>query len=134
MQAVMNEETTPVAEMAEVDSQLNESELTPREQVVRLIADFRNLAASEYDYYRARLAYSKSVAKWTGFHVAVALFALFGSITAFILGLLLILSSIFGPVIATLSVTTGFTIIAFLFATLARRSSRNFSFPELDDE
>lgn len=107
--------------------------MSPRDQITQLASDFRTLAAAEFDYYRARFAYSRTVAKWTGIYVAIALFALFGTIVALILGILLSLSAVIGPLLATLVVTLIFAGVTALFAALARRSSRNFSFPELGE-
>jgi hypothetical protein len=106
-------------------------ELSARDQITRLVADFRGVAADEIRYYKARLAYSSSVAKWTGIYVAIALFALFGTVVALILGLLLILSAWIGAPAATLVVTLSFAGIALIFAQMARRNARNLSFPEL---
>jgi hypothetical protein len=110
-----------------------ESDISPRDQVSRLISDFRLLANAEIDYYRARFAYGRSVAKWTGLYVALTLFAVFGVVVALILGLLMALSDAIGPLAATACITIGFAIVAFVFAVLARRSGRNFAFPELHD-
>jgi hypothetical protein len=110
-----------------------DAEMPPRDQVKQLVSDFRTLAAAEFDYYRARFAYSRTVAKWTGIYVALALFALFGTVVALILGILLSLASAIGPLWATVLVTLIFTGLTALFAILARRSSRNFSFPELGE-
>jgi uncharacterized protein YacL len=124
MAASMNEEAKP---------DRTDPEIPPRDQVKQLVSDFRTLAAAEFDYYRARFAYSRTVAKWTGIYVAVALFALFGTIVALILGILLSLASAIGPVWATVLVTLIFAVLTALFAILARKSSRNFSFPELGE-
>jgi uncharacterized protein YacL len=124
MAASMNEEAKPDG---------TDPEMPPRDQVKQLVSDFRTLAAAEFDYYRARFAYSRTVAKWTGIYVAVALFALFGTIVALIIGILLSLASAIGPVWATVLVTLIFAGLTALFAILARKSSRNFSFPELGE-
>jgi small-conductance mechanosensitive channel len=106
-------------------------DVSARDQIARLVADFRDLVAHELAYYKARFAYGSTIAKWTGIYVAVALFALFGTVIALILGLLLILAQAIGAPAATAVVTLGFAGIALLFAQLARRSARNLSFPEL---
>jgi small-conductance mechanosensitive channel len=106
-------------------------DVSARDQIARLVADFRDLVAHELAYYKARFAYGSTIAKWTGIYVAVALFALFGTVIALILGLLLILAQAIGAPAATAVVTLGFAGIALLFAHLARRSARNLSFPEL---
>ena len=110
-----------------------DANISARDQVTNLMSDFRSLASAEFDYYRARFAYSRSVAKWTGIYVAMALFALFGAVVALILGILLSLSAAIGPVWATVAVTLVFIATTAIFAILARRSSRNFSFPELGE-
>jgi ATP/ADP translocase len=117
----------------EIKPDRTDPEMSPRDQITQLASDFRTLAAAEFDYYRARFAYSRTVAKWTGIYVAIALFALFGTIVALILGILLSLSAVIGPLLATLVVTLIFAGVTALFAALARRSSRNFSFPELGE-
>lgn len=124
MAASMNEEAKP---------DRTDPEMPPRDQVKQLVSDFRSLAAAEFDYYRARFAYSRTVAKWTGIYVAVALFALFGTIVALILGILLSLAAAIGPIWATLLVTLIFAGLTALFAVLARKSSKNFSFPEIGE-
>ena len=80
-----------------------------------------------------RFAYSKTVAKWTGIYVAIAVFASFGMVVALILGLLLSVATVIGPVWATITVTLIFAVFTAVFAILARRSSRNFGFPELGE-
>ena len=110
-----------------------DADISARDQVTNLMSDFRSLASAEFDYYRARFAYSRSVAKWTGIYVAIAVFALFGAIVALILGMLLSLSAAIGPVWATIAVTLTFIAAMAIFAILAHRSSRNFSFPELGE-
>jgi uncharacterized membrane protein len=117
----------------EIKPDRTDPEMSPRDQITQLASDFRTLATAEFDYYRARFAYSRTVAKWTGIYVAVALFALFGTIIALILGILLSLASAIGPLWATVLVTLIFIGLTALFAILARRSSRNFSFPELGE-
>lgn len=117
----------------EADPALIEKDLSPREQVGQIMSDFRNLATAEFDYYRARFAYGRTVAKWTGIYVAIALFASFGTIVALILGILLSLAAAIGPVWATLVVTLIFAAVTAVFIVLARRSSRNFNFPELNN-
>ncbi len=124
MAASMNEEAKP---------DRTDPEMPPRDQVKQLVSDFRSLAAAEFDYYRARFAYSRTVAKWTGIYVAVALFALFGTIVALILGILLSLAAAIGPIWATILVTLIFAGLTALFAVLARKSSKNFSFPEIGE-
>lgn len=124
MAASMNEEAMP---------DMTDPEMPPRDQVKQLVSDFRTLAMAEFDYYRVRFAYSRTVAKWTGIYVAVALFALFGTIVALILGILLSLAAAIGPLWATVLVTLIFAGLTALFAILARKSSKNFSFPELGE-
>ena len=111
-----------------------DADISARDQATNLLSDFRSLASAEFDYYRARFAYSRSVAKWTGIYVVMALFMLFGAVVALILGILLSLSAAIGPVWATLAVTLTFIAATAIFAILARRSSRNFSFPELGED
>lgn len=111
-----------------------ETEVKLRERIKHIIFDFRDLVETELGYYRARFIYSQALAKRTIIQIAVALFALFGTIVAFILGTLLILASFIGPLFATICITFTFATVTIYFAILARRNSRNFSFKELDDE
>ncbi len=106
--------------------------LPAREQVARLVGDFRVMANAEVNYYRARLSYSAGIAKWTSLFVALALFSLSGAIIALILGLLLALSQTIGFLAATLCMTVGFILIAVLFAMIARNNVRKLSFPEFE--
>jgi hypothetical protein len=106
-------------------------EISASDHVANLVSDLRVLAASEIDYYRARLVYGRSVAKWTGLYLALSLFMLFGAVVGLILGLLITVSQVIGAFLATIAIFIGFLIVGFIFALLARRSSRNFQFPEL---
>ncbi len=117
----------------DAEPDIADTDVSARDQVTQLVSDFRTLASAEFDYYRARFAYSRDVAKWTGIYVAVALFALFGAIVALILGILLSVASAIGPVWATIGVTVTFFGVTALFAILARRSSKNFRFSELGE-
>lgn len=110
-----------------------EPELTPREHLTRLADDVRQLAAVELDYYRSRLFYSASVAKWSGLFAVIALASLFGAIVAIILGLLMALASVLGFLLATLVMALAFLSLALLFAWLARRRIRDLSFPDGDE-
>ena len=105
--------------------------LPAREQVARLVGDFRVMADAEISYYRARLSYSAGVAKWTSLFVALALFSLFGAVVALILGLLLALAELTGFLAATLCLTVGFILVAISFAWVARYNVRKLSFPEI---
>ncbi len=110
------------------------SDTTPVAHFTQLASDVRALANAELDYYRARLSYSKDVAKSTGLYLAIAIFALFGTVTALILGTLLILSVLIGPLLATIAVTISFAAMMIIFAYLARRSARNFAFSEISNK
>jgi uncharacterized protein YacL len=105
----------------------------PREQVSRLVRDFRVMAQAEIDYYCARLSYSADIAKSASLLVALALFSLFGAVVALILGLLLALAQIVGFLGATLCLSTLFVAVAVILALFARRNMRKLSFSDIDE-
>lgn len=106
--------------------------LPPRTQLAGLIGDVRTLAQAEWDYARARLSYSGTVAKQAGIFALLAILALSGSAIALILGTLLILASYWGPWIATLITVLFFLIVALLSALRARSVAKQFGFGEID--
>lgn len=101
---------------------------SPADTIRDLITDSKILLTSEIDYYRARLDYSKATAKWAVLYAALALFGLFGAVTALILGLLLIVAEYLGAPWATIIVTISFVGAAFGFALLSRKRSKLLSF------
>ena len=105
-----------------------------RDDLSAITIQIRELVAAEMEYYQARLKYSKSVAKWTGLYLALAFCALLGSAVGLILGLLLILSAWFGPIIATVTVCGSFAVIGILLLLTARSNSRKLLFSEGDDQ
>ncbi len=127
-----SEPEPPTLEADELDTATGE--ISVKEDVSQLALDFRQLVSAEMRYYQARLKYSTTVAKWTGIYLAMALFALFGTAVAVILGLLLVFSTWFGPVIATLIVSLSFGAIGIIFAMLARQSTKKFKFAEVEEE
>jgi uncharacterized membrane protein YdjX (TVP38/TMEM64 family) len=105
---------------------------TEREQISGLVANARLLIVAEIKFYRERFSYSQAIIKRSGLLGALALFFLLAAVVALVLGVLLILASLVGPVIATIVATLGFVTTAALFAVLARAKLRKLSFPEFD--
>lgn len=105
---------------------------SPRAQIAGLVSDVQSLAQAEWDYAKARLSYSGGVARKAGLYALLAIVALSSAGVALILGILLIVSSYYGPWIATASVVVVSGLAAFLFAMSARNTARNLSFTEDD--
>ncbi len=124
----MNEETDL---LDPVQIQTDMPPLSAREQLAMLARSGRNLLEAEIDYIRGRMSYSGQIVKQAGLLGVLSLFSLFGTVIALILGILLIISSYIGPIIATITVTLTFAALALLFAFLARRSARLLAMPEL---
>lgn len=103
---------------------------SPAEQVTALFGEVRNLAAAEIDYAKARLSYSGGVMRKAGLLALLSLLALSGAAMALILGLLLILASYIGPILATLAVVTTFTVATWALGVSARNTARNLKFDE----
>ncbi len=108
-------------------------EVSPVQQVTRLVGDFRAVAFAEFDYYRDRISYSAGVAKSTGILVALTLFSLFSTVVALILGILVAVGHALGFVLGTLIIVGVFAATTLLLAWLARKSGRRLAFPELTD-
>ncbi len=119
--------------MSEADSD-PQSDMSPRQHISQIVEDIRILAYAELSYYRARIVYARTVAKWTGLFASLSMFAIFGAVVALILGLLMALAQIIGPLGATICITIGFSLIGLLFGFLAYRNSRKFYFPEVTGE
>ena len=107
---------------------------SPREQIAGLVSDVQSLAQAEWDYAKARLSYSGSIARKAGLYALLAIVALSSAGVALILGILLIVASYYGPWIATASVVIVSVVLAFLFAISARNTARNLSFTEDDGD
>ena len=103
-----------------------------RAQIFGLVSDVQLLAQAEWDYAKARLSYSGGVARKAGLYALLAVVALSSAGVALILGILLIVSSYYGPWIATASVVIVSSLAAFLFAISARNIARKFSFTKDD--
>ena len=103
---------------------------SPAEQVTALFGEVRSLAAAEIEYAKARLSYSGGVMRKAGLLALLSLLALSGAAMALILGLLLIVSSYFGPIVATLAVVTTFTVATWALGVSARNTARNLKFDE----
>ena len=106
---------------------------SPRDQIAGLVSDVQSLAQAEWEYAKARLSYSGGVARKAGVYALLAMVALSAAGVALILGILMIVSSYYGPWIATASVVIMASLAAFLFAIGARNTARSLSFTEDDD-
>lgn len=110
----------------------NNAPASLRAQIFGLVSDVQLLAQAEWDYAKARLSYSGGVARKAGLYALLAVVALSSAGVALILGILLIVSSYYGPWIATASVVIVSSLAAFLFAISARNIARKFSFTQDD--
>ncbi len=102
--------------------------------MAKLAVDFREFLHAELRYYRSRLHYSASVARWASLYLFVALAAVAGAFIALILGMLLALAQWLGAIWATLIVCGGFLMIGLAFAFLAKSIVKKMQFPELDSQ
>jgi len=100
------------------------------EQVSLVIDDLRALIQSEIRYHRSRLDYTRHVFRWAFRYGAVAAFAFGGASIALVLGLVLTLSPLIGPLGATLVVTLSFVTIGAIFGLQARKWMKKFYFPD----
>ena len=107
------------------------AEPTASEQVSLVMEDLRALVKAEMRYHRSRLDYTRHVFRWAFRYGAVAAFAFSGASIAFVLGLVLTLSPLIGPLGATLVVTLSFIVIGVIFGLLARKWMRKVYFPEM---
>jgi hypothetical protein len=101
------------------------------EQVALVMEDLSAMVTAEMRYHRSRLDYTRHVFGWSFRYGAVAIFAFGGAFIAMVLGLVLTIAPLIGPLAATLLVTAGFVIIGIIFAALARRWMRKAYFPEM---
>ena len=101
------------------------------EQVTLVMEDLRAMVKAEMRYHRSRLDYSRHVLSWSFRYGAIAIFAFGGASIALVLGLVLTLSPLIGPLEATLLVTISFIIIGLIFGTMARKWMRKVYFPEI---
>ena len=109
------------------------AEVTASEQVSLVMEDLRALVKAEMHYYRSRLDYTRHVFRSVFLYSAIAAFALIGASIAFVLGLVLTLAPLIGPLAATLVVTFTFIVVAFIFGSLARKWMRKVYFPEMQE-
>lgn len=109
------------------------AEATASEQVSLVMEDLRALVKAEMNYYRSRLDYTRHVFRLVFLYSAIAAFALIGASIAFVLGLVLTLAPLIGPLAATLVVTFTFIVVAFIFGSLARKWMRKVYFPEMQE-
>ena len=103
-----------------------------KSQLTTLVSDFKSLDAAELEYIKVRAAYSGKIAKWTGIYVVLALVALSAVLIILALGSLLMLAEFVGMLAATLIMALAFGLIAFLCASLARRSASKLVFKSED--
>jgi hypothetical protein len=107
------------------------AEATASEQVSLVVDDLRALVKAEMQYYRSRLDYTRHVFRSAFLYGAIAAFALIGAAIAFVLGLVLTLLPLIGPLGATLVVSISFLFIGVIFGWLARKWMRKVYFPEV---
>lgn len=114
-----------------LDSAPTPSDPTASEQVSLVLDDLRDLVNAEIRYHRSRLDYTRHVFRWSFRYGAVAAFAFGGASIALVLGLVLTLSPLIGPLAATLVVTLSFGTIGAIFGSQARKWMRKVYFPEM---
>lgn len=114
-----------------LDSAPTPSDPTVSEQVSLVLDDLRDLVNAEIRYHRSRLDYTRHVFRWSFRYGAVAAFAFGGASIALVLGLVLTLSPLIGPLAATLVVTLSFGTIGAIFGSQARKWMRKVYFPEM---
>jgi hypothetical protein len=116
-----------------VEDSQKPAEATASEQVSLVIEDLRALVMAEMQYYRSRLDYTRHVFRSAFLYGAIAAFALIGAAIAFVLGLVLTLAPLIGPLGATLVVTFSFLLVAVIFGWMARKWMRKVYFPEMQE-
>lgn len=109
-------------------------DISASEQVALVVEDLRALIQAEMRYHRSRLDYTRHVFRWSFRYGALAAFAFGGASIALVLGLVLTLSPLIGPLPATLLVTLSFAIIGVIFGALARKWMRKVYFPEMQND
>ena len=125
---MMTTETEKPEEL--VDSKTS-VEPTAGEQVSLAIEDLRKLVRAEIRYHRSRLDYTRHVFRWAFRYGAIAAFSFAGASIALVIGMVLTLSPMIGPLAATLLVTFTFAIIGAIFGLRARKWMRKVYFPEM---
>ena len=116
-----------------VEDSQKPAEATASEQVSLVIEDLRALVTAEMQYYRSRLDYTRHVFRSAFLYGAIAAFALIGAAIAFVLGLVLTLAPLIGPLGATLVVTFSFLLVAVIFGWMARKWMRKVYFPGMQE-
>lgn len=106
-------------------------EPTASEHVAVVMEDLRALIKAEMRYHRSRLDYTRHVFRWSFRYGAIAAFAFGGASIALVLGLVLTLSPLIGPLAATLLVSVSFAFVGVIFGALARKWMRKVYFPEM---
>ena len=102
--------------------------ISPLGQVCNLIEEVRALAEVEVDYVKARISYSGGILRKAGLFALLALLFLSSAVIALIIGLLLIVASYWGPIVATLVVVALFAAAALGAALYARNTVRKLKF------
>jgi len=123
--------TTGTEQSEELVDSNTSVEPTAGEQVSLAIEDLRKLVRAEIRYHRSRLDYTRHVFRWAFRYGAVAAFSFAGASIALVIGLVLTLSPMIGPLGATLLVTFTFAIIGSIFGLRARKWMRKVYFPEM---
>ncbi len=104
------------------------------EQLSSVIDDLRALVQAEIRYHRSRLDYTRHVFRWAFRYGAIAAFAFGGASIALVMGLVLTLSPLIGPLGATLIVTLSFIFMGTIFGWQARKWMRKVYFPEIQQD
>lgn len=100
-----------------------------RADVAKLTAGLREFITAELHYYRSRAQYSAGIIRLAGVYSMVAIAAILGAFIALILGLFLILSGWFGPILGAFLLFLCLLILAAAFALLARQAAKKLIFP-----
>ena len=123
--------TTEIEQPEELVDSKTSVEPTAGEQVSLAIEDLRELVRAEIRYHRSRLDYTRYVFRWAFRYGAVAAFSFAAASIALVIGMVLTLSPMIGPLAATLLVTFTFAIIGAIFGLRARKWMRKVYFPEM---
>lgn len=100
--------------------------------VAHLLAALRASVDAERGYWLARLRYARAQAKWIAVFAIAGIAAFVGAVMALIFGMLLILTQLIGPGLATLAVTIGFILVAAASGWAAMVRARRLTFAEAD--
>lgn len=127
----MNDEEHATA-AADFDTAADQAD--PRTQIAKLADDVRQVLDAEMRYYRARFDYTRGVVtRAAGFGI-LAFGALMGAVIALVVGILLILSNVIGPIAATVITVLLFGAIAAFCGYKARNWAQKVHFPEIQKD